>query len=270
MEVQIKNFTGPLDVLLQLIQREEMDIFSVDLHKITDQYLAFLESQPLPNLHSAGDFIRLAAVLIYLKSKNLFPDESPLESESAEPDEQELKADLRHRLLRMKLVQSIAQQLNCRPLLGRDVWRAVVFEEESVPAEEETGTQPLFKLLKAYYKQDKLFKRALQNRRTKKSFTLPAWPMLFDYLADILPIFRPGRVFSLDTLLSESLAFTAKEGGVPVQTQSALLAFLSLLELSRLGVVSLSQKKAFLDIEILVKKQFNKKNLRPLRKELAI
>ena len=56
LDIQIKGFSGPLDLLLQLIQREKMDIFDINIHKITEQYLDFIDEYPHPDLDSAGGF----------------------------------------------------------------------------------------------------------------------------------------------------------------------------------------------------------------------
>ena len=105
MQIQIKEFTGPLDLLLKLIRREEMDIFDIDIHKITAQYLAFIEKHSIKDLDSAGDFIRMAALLIYIKSKSLFPSE--LQDDPEWEDEGHTQEELVQKLLKMQVVQSL-------------------------------------------------------------------------------------------------------------------------------------------------------------------
>ena len=109
MQVQTPQFNGPLDLLLQLIRREEMDIFDIDIHKITEQYLLSIQAE-FPDLDSAGDFIRMAALLIYIKSKSLFPSAQNEDSEET-IQEEDLKKALEQSLIKMQAVQEIAKKL---------------------------------------------------------------------------------------------------------------------------------------------------------------
>ena len=254
MQVQIKEFTGPLDVLLQLIRREEMDILDIDVHKITDQYLNFINSQSAPDLHFAGDFIKMAAILIYIKSKSLLPSDSEEESSPEEDPEEDLKASLTISLLRMQAVQSISQYLNRRPLLGRDIWPGA---GDSMKAGEQTDSSlnnvqatPLLSLLKAYHN--------VQEKKSLLQKTSTALPekdnvIIFkDSLHSIYQRLKAGQVFRMSSLLKDS-------GGSSLS--GALAAFLSLLELSRRGIVNLFQIEDFSDVEVSVKKSVDKKEI---------
>ena len=256
MQVQLKEFTGPLDVLLQLIRREEMDILDIDIHKITDQYLEFIKSQSMPDLYFAGDFIRMAALLIYIKSKSVLPEyvqQDDLQEESQE--EQELKADLTKSLLKMQIVQSISRRLNQYSLLGRDVWSGsaeVQIVDWDHSEQSEVQKKPLLSLLKAYHR--------MENRVSVKKTTTVSMeeymPVLTDRISSIHSRLKMGKVFNMSSLLS----YSNKPGYV-------LTTFLSLLELSRLGIVTLFQKEYFSDIEVCVKKSFNEKDIGSVRNE---
>jgi len=258
VQIQLKEFTGPLDVLLQLIRREEMSILDIDVHKITDQYLEFIESQPIPDLHFAGDFIRMAALLIYIKSKSVLPEFAwcnDLQREDRE--EQELKADLTISLLKMQIVQSISRKFNQYALLGRDTWSSYAgmqpmkwncFEQEK----NEVKKNPLLSLLKAYH--------CVENRVSGKKPTEvnleEHTPVLTDRISSIQSRLRAGNHFNMSSLLS----YSNKPGYI-------LTTFLSLLELSRLGIVTLFQKEYFSDIEVCVKKSFNEEDIGSVRNE---
>ena len=256
MQVHLKEFTGPLDVLLQLIRREEMNILDIDVHKITDQYLEFIKSQSIPDLHFAGDFIRMAAVLIYIKSKSVLPEYAQSDDFQVEgEEEQELKADLTKSLLKMQIVQSISRRLNQCALLGRDVWNGSV-EMQVVNSESseqcEVQKKPLLSLLKAYY--------FMENRVSVKKTTAVSMeehtPVLTDRISSIHSRLKAGNIFNMSSLLS----YSNKPGYV-------LTTFLSLLELSRLGVVTLYQKEYFSDIEVCVRKSFSEEDISTVRNE---
>ena len=87
LRVELSAFTGPLDLLLHLIKEQEMDIYEIRLEKLTEQYLARLDKMREENLAVAGEFLVMAATLIYLKSRTLLPvqDRPPEEVEDEDP-----------------------------------------------------------------------------------------------------------------------------------------------------------------------------------------
>ena len=85
--VALPVFEGPLDLLLYLIKKSEVDIYEIEIGKITGQYLAHLEHLRDMDLEMAGDFLVMAATLIYIKSRTLLPeDQQPPEEEAEEDD----------------------------------------------------------------------------------------------------------------------------------------------------------------------------------------
>ncbi len=247
MHIQIKEFSGPLDLLLQLIREEEMDIFDIDIHKITEQYLSFIEEHSIPDLDSAGDFIRMAALLIYIKSKSLFPSESQTDSDLESEDE--LQKDLVQSLLKMQAVQNISRKFNQCSLLNRDVWGSGgemgknlsdLFPESQ---EADIKQQPIVKLMKAYYK---MFQK--KPSRMPVSIT-ESLPLMTDCIRSIHSRLTVGAKIKMSSLI--------KIGDRNILAHT-LVTFLALLELGRLGIVSLEQEQN--DISIAVKKQLNNRN----------
>ena len=94
-KVKLDVFEGPLDLLLYLIQKEEVDIYDIPISKITDQYLEYLELMQLLDLNIAGEFLVMAATLMHIKSKMLLPPDQT-DQEEAEEDP---RAELVRRLL---------------------------------------------------------------------------------------------------------------------------------------------------------------------------
>src|SRR5262249_35794436 len=86
-KVRLEIFEGPLDLLLYLIKRDEIDIYDISLERITRQYLEYLEAFKELNIEVAGEFVVMAANLIYLKSRSLLPvDQQPPEEDADEDD----------------------------------------------------------------------------------------------------------------------------------------------------------------------------------------
>ena len=86
-KVKLEIFEGPLDLLLYLIKRDEIDIYEISIERITRQYLEYLQAFKELNIDLAGEFVAMAANLIYLKSRGLLPvDQQPPEEDAEEDD----------------------------------------------------------------------------------------------------------------------------------------------------------------------------------------
>ena len=254
MQVSINKFTGPLDLLLHLIRKEEMDIFDIDIHKITEQYLDFMDKNPVPNLDSAGEFVRMAALLIYIKSKSMFP--SAVEEEETLTEE-ELKAELTKNLLKMQLVKNLSKRLNQYACLRRDIWSGKgeknLFTEAG--QNKKTKPQPVLNLMKAYHR---VFQKTPPPRFSTMSETDPPFFLMDEIHALHKKLNIVGSSLKMSSLIKQ------KDKNYLSQT---LIVFLILLELTRLGMVSPTQEENFSDIDILVKKQVNKTDFQSIQNQ---
>jgi segregation and condensation protein A len=126
-QVQLEMFEGPLDLLLHLIKKNEVNITDIPIATITEQYLATLELMQSLNLDIAGEFLVMAATLIHIKSRMLLPagDDDVEEEEGADP-----RDELVRRLLEYQRFKDAADQLERREILTRDV-----FVRTAAPAE---------------------------------------------------------------------------------------------------------------------------------------
>lgn len=118
--IKLDIFEGPLDLLLHLIKKNEVDIYDIPVAVITEQYLEYIEMMKEMNLEFAGEFLVMAATLVHIKSKMLLPvDEEavPEEDEGIDPRE-----ELVRRLLEYQRYREAAKELTDRNLLGRDVF----------------------------------------------------------------------------------------------------------------------------------------------------
>lgn len=123
--VTLDQFEGPLDVLLHLIRSQELEIFDIPLALITSQYLEILEAQQALDLEIAGDYLVMASTLMQLKSRMLLP-RPELDEEGNEIDP---RAELAAQLIAYEQYRTLAEELNERPLLGRDVFARTIFPE---------------------------------------------------------------------------------------------------------------------------------------------
>src|ERR671935_1324452 len=113
-KVRLEIFEGPLDLLLYLIKRDELDIYDISIERITRQYLEYLQAFKELNIELAGEFIVMAANLIYLKSRSLLPrDQQPPEEDAAEDDP---RWELIRQLIEYKKFKEAAAELHLREL----------------------------------------------------------------------------------------------------------------------------------------------------------
>ncbi|MBF6568998.1 MAG: segregation/condensation protein A [Candidatus Binataceae bacterium] len=124
-------YEGPLDLLLHLVKRAELDVHDVTASIITEQYLEYLEVLEALNLDVAGEYLVMASTLLLIKSFSMLPHPAAADAEEAD----ELKRDLVERLLEYQRYREAAAKLGERPLLGRDVFSSAgetVSEDERV------------------------------------------------------------------------------------------------------------------------------------------
>lgn len=147
LEFRLDNFEGPLDLLLHLIRKNDLDIYDIQIAEITDQYLEVLDAMQSLNLDVAGEFLMMAATLIHLKSRTLLPLQDEQELEEDEPDPRE---ELVRRLLEYQKYKDAAVELDSRPQLERDVFaRKIPPETPEADAEGEWVTVGLYELVEA-------------------------------------------------------------------------------------------------------------------------
>ena len=130
-QVRIENFEGPLDLLLHLIKKSEINIYDIPIHLIAQQYLTYIEAMGDLNLTVAGEFLVMAATLLQIKSKMLLPVDEVVADEEDGPDPRE---ELVRRLLEYKKFKEAARQLDEQERL----WREIYSRAQSPPVELES------------------------------------------------------------------------------------------------------------------------------------
>lgn len=239
IRVQLQQFEGPLDLLLYLIRKEEMDIFDINVTEITQQYLDYIKMMKEFDIEVAGDFIAMASTLIQIKSRLLLPqyDENGEVLETEDP-----RKELVQKLLEYEKYKEAAKALYDRPLLNRDQWARGLREKIELNNDEiELEDNALFSLIGSYRK----ITKALHKRIHKVSIKLQSIAGRILEMKDRLIV---GQQTTMRELFNHSIV------EVKEKSRNALITFLSLLELGKMGYVSVFQTENYGDIYVNTKK----------------
>jgi segregation and condensation protein A len=233
-KVKLEVFEGPLDLLLYLIKREEVDIYDVSIERITAQYLEYLETFRMLDLEIAGEFVVMAANLIYIKSRNLLPVHQQPPEEEAE--EQDPRWELIRQLIEYKKFKDVALQLHQRQLgqeglIARTPERPSISDTDSLLKTEVS----IFDLINAFQKVLRKIEARREDLREifEENFTVS------DKIDALLRVVRLDR----PTAFSDLFASAAS-------TTEIVVTFLALLELIRMKQMRVTQDNPFAEIEI--------------------
>ena len=230
--VSVTNvYEGPLDLLLDLIRKQDIDIYDIPIARITAQYLAYVEKIKELDVNVAADFIYMAAVLIHIKSKMLLPrDPSAKEEELEDP-----RTELVNRLLEHEKFKSAAQML----LQKQQIEDAVLSNpalKEFIDAE---GTEPEFAT--DVIDLVKTFQQVLERVRTRPVLNVDEETVTVGQMIDYL-----RRRLAL-----ESRPIRLKQLLMRVPSRQALVCmFLALLEMVRLQAIQVRQEEMFGEIAV--------------------
>ena len=223
LKVSLPYFDGPLDLLLHLVRQHKLDIAEVRLADLTEPYLAYVEKIRELDLDQAGEFLTIAATLVWLKSRSLLP---PDRSEEDEPDADMVEELLLTRLREYQLIKEAADRLHARDLLGRDIFARAGEPEEGAEAPQERLFQEvsLFALLEA-------FREVLERTQETASLTVvPERVRVEDRINEMAALLAERREVYFDEL------FLADATRAEI-----VLSFLALLELVRLRMLRIVQ-----------------------------
>jgi segregation and condensation protein A len=229
--IKLARFEGPLDLLLHLIKRDEVDIYDIPIAHITQQYLQYLELMRQLDLEVAGDFLVMAATLMRIKAKMLLP--LPAVGEEEQPGDP--REELVQRLVEYRQFKEAASALR-----GHEDERRLLFERGMLPGEEDAGPLPLarvslFDLLDA-------LNRLLSRVPEITSYEVEAETFAVEDKIELLTVTlrRRGRL-SFEELLAGCRS-----------RSEIVVTFIALLELIKLGTALVVQHETFGDITIVV------------------
>jgi len=221
-----QNFEGPLDLLLSLIQKHELDILNIPIAFITEKYLEFIRVMQLMNLDLASEYLVMAATLAHIKSKMLLP-QVPVDQdgETVTEEEEDPREALIKRLLEYQKYKLAAEQLRERSTYGQDAFfRGAPLADAVDPGLPPLAQVPLFALAEA-------FQRVLDQTRVKLTHDVVADRMsLTDRIHQLVDFLRGKEQVRFEDLFT---GVTTREGLV--------ITFLALLEMSKLRMTRIYQ-----------------------------
>ncbi|MBU0895471.1 MAG: segregation/condensation protein A [Candidatus Omnitrophica bacterium] len=233
-KVKLEVFEGPLDLLLYLIKKEEVDIYDIPIAKITDQYLEYMELMQLLDLTIAGEFLVMAATLMHIKSKLLLPpDETEVESE----EELDPRVELVKRLLEYKKFKEAAAELAQKESHQKHFYARVgsgINMDELPAAKDEFFEASLFDLITAFTKVLRDIPKEMFHEIIKDEFTVS------EKIHDVLHMLVDNRKVMFTDL------FKAAKNKAEIIT-----TFLAILELIKIREISIIQHAHFGEIEIV-------------------
>ncbi len=226
--VRLETFEGPLDLLLHLIRKNELDIYDIPIALITKQYLEYLSFLKELNLEVAGDFLVMASTLLQIKSRMLLPDPEPEEGEG-EQEEEDPRTELVRRLLDYQRYQEAGQHLGDREVLGREVFaRLAVVPELVPPADDEILELDLFELAEAFRA---LLAKVPASRVHEVAGTETV--SMVDAINEILSLLQERDMLAFEELFL-----------IDDRRERLVVNFLALLELCRLKLIKVLQNIA--------------------------
>lgn len=232
-KLQLEKFEGPLDLLLYLIKKNDIDVCDIPIATITDQYMAYIATMRLLNLEVVGDFLVMAATLMQIKSKMLLPPD-PL----ANPEEiEDPRNELVRRLQEYQQFKQVAEGLKEKEIFRQSLFSRLVDEEAMNQIKEDSKEvfieASLFDLINAFNEAIKKVPEKKTYEVNEDQFTVEGQIHGILHRLVEFPKISLGELFSRASCKME-----------------VICTFVAILELVRLKEIVAFQRRAFEDIEI--------------------
>ena len=240
-KVKVADFEGPFDLLLHLIKKNKMNIYNIEIYKVTNQYLEYLNTRKVMDLEITSEFIVVAATLIEIKSKNLLPKVKVDEEEESEED---IEKRLMERLIEYKKIKNVSEFFKNKYINAGEVFsKKPEIIEEIKP--EKIDNDDIFKnltLLDLY----NIYNKILETYREKQNKVNVVQKKIYvdkykveDKMEELLERFNSSEVIEFNNLIKES---TCK--------LETVVTFLALLELIKIRTIQVFQDESFSNILI--------------------
>ena len=227
LQVFLEAFEGPLDLLLYLIRKQNFNILDIPMAAVTRQYLVYVDEIRATNLELAAEYLLMAAMLIEIKSRMLLPPKKVAEGQEAEDP----RAELVRRLLEYEQIKLAAHKLNEMPQFGRDFLRAQVFVEQSLqPRFPDVHVLDLQEAWRDIVKRAKLVEHHIITREELS---------VREHMSIVLRKLQGRKFLEFEDLFDPTR-------GMPV----LVVTFIALLELSKEGLLEVTQAEAFAPIYV--------------------
>jgi len=220
LEVYLDSFEGPLDLLIYLIRKNNIDILDIPMANLTLQYIKYVEKMKVIKLELAADYLLMSAMLIEIKSRMLLPKTS-LEDEEDDP-----RAELVKKLIEYELMKDASENLNEMPQVGKDILIAQSYFERMTEIEyPDVSVDDLFEAWKNVLKRAKQFE---QHQISRSELSVR------EHMTIIL------RKLNEKDLLEFSTFFNSEQEPIP----KLVVCFLAILELTKEGLIKLNQQSS--------------------------
>jgi segregation and condensation protein A len=227
LEVILESFEGPLDLLLYLIRKQNLDILDIPIAEITRQYVEYIGLMQAARLELAAEYLVMAAMLAEIKSRMLLPRPAEADSEEEDP-----RAQLVRRLQEYERYRQAAEEIDDRPRAGRD-FQVVTLEFEHRPVKRVEPNVTLFELIDA-------FRNVLQRAEMYRHHRVLMEALsVRERMTQIL-----GRI-NTESFLNFEALFDVKEGRMGV-----VVTFMAVLELLKESLLVLVQNEPFAPIHV--------------------
>ena len=239
-KIKVADFEGPFDLLLHLIKKNKMDIYNVEIYKVTNQYLEYLNTRKVMDLEITSEFIVVAATLIEIKSKNLLPKVKVEEEEN----EEDIEIKLMERLIEYKRFKAVSEFFNDKYVSSGEVFsKKPEVIEEIKP--EKVDNDDIFKnitLLDLYNIYNKILENYRENQNKVNVVQKKIYVDMYkvdDKMEELLKKFNSVEVIEFNNLM--------KESSCKLET---VVIFLALLELIKIRTIQVFQDENFSNILI--------------------
>ncbi len=233
LEVYLEAFEGPLDLLLYLIRKHNLDILDIPMAELTRQYMEYVEKMRAIKLELAADYLLMSAMLIEIKSRMLLPKPTEVEEET------DPRAELVRRLMEYEAIKLAAQRLDEMPKVGDGLFVAsAYFQHISQVKPPEVSLDELAEAWR------NVLKRASHFRHHKVG---RAELSVREHMSIILRRLKEERLLEFTQL------FDVKNDGIP----KLVVCFLAILELCREGLLRITQQQAFSPIYVQIASEMN-------------
>lgn len=221
LEVYLETFEGPLDLLLYLIRKHNLDILDIPMAQLTTQYMDYVEKMKAINLELAAEYLLMSAMLIEIKSRMLLPKPTDVE------EEEDPRAELVKRLMEYEAIKQAAQRLEDMPKVGVDIEvAAAYYERVSLVKPPEVSLDDLVDAWRNVLKRAKLNQH---HKLGRAELSVREHMSLLLRRLSVTPVLRFDELFDIEA------------EGVP----KLVVNFLAMLELAKEGLILITQQEAF-------------------------
>ena len=231
--MHLEQYEGPLDLLLDLIRKQEINIYDIPIARITSQYLEYMQRAMAMDIELSSEFVYMAATLIHIKSRLLLPRDPELDKISPEDDP---RTELVHQLLEHERFRNAAEMLQQKRLVEEAVWSNPQIRHFTSDDDTPALAVTLIDLVKTL---EQMLERAKSRPVYRINSESVSVPDMIRYLQDLLKNARSNELFSATDLFEQQRS-----------RRAMICLFLAILELVRSQALELSQGESFSDIRL--------------------